>query len=61
MRRAVAEIGGHATLIRAPAAARAAVDVFQPQEAGVAALSKRVKDGFDPKGILNPGRMWAGV
>ena len=25
------------------------------------ALSKRVKEGFDPKGVLNPGRMWAGV
>jgi glycolate oxidase FAD binding subunit len=53
--------GGHATLIRAPATVRAAVDVFQPQAAAVAALSKRVKDGFDPRGVLNPGRMWAGV
>jgi FAD/FMN-containing dehydrogenase len=24
-------------------------------------LNKRVKEGFDPKGVLNPGRMWAGV
>jgi glycolate oxidase FAD binding subunit len=52
---------GHATLIRAPAAVRAAVDVFPPQEPGVAALSKRVKEGFDPRGVLNPGRMWAAV
>ncbi|HEX5509648.1 MAG TPA: glycolate oxidase subunit GlcE [Pseudolabrys sp.] len=61
IRRAVAELGGHATLIRAPAAVRAAVDVFEPQESGVAALSKRVKESFDPKSVLNPGRMWAGV
>ena len=61
IRRAVAELGGHATLIRAPAALRASVAVFEPQSAGLAALSKRVKDGFDPKGVLNPGRMWAGV
>ena len=61
VRRSVAEAGGHATLIRAPAAIRAAVNVFEPQDAGVAALTKRVKDSFDPKGILNPGRMWAGV
>lgn len=61
VRAAVAEIGGHATLVRAPAAVRAAVDVFQPQERALAAVSKRVKDGFDPKGVLNPGRMWAGV
>ncbi|HET7850019.1 MAG TPA: glycolate oxidase subunit GlcE [Pseudolabrys sp.] len=61
IRRAVAEAGGHATLIRAPAAVRASVDVFEPQESGVAAVSKRVKESFDPKGVLNPGRMWAGV
>ena len=61
IRRAVSGLGGHATLIRAPVAVRAAVDVFEPQGAGLAALSKRVKDGFDPKGVLNPGRMWAGV
>ena len=40
---------------------RAAVDVFEPQEAGLAALTRRVKESFDPKGVLNPGRMWAGV
>jgi glycolate oxidase FAD binding subunit len=62
VRRALADAGGgHATLIRAPAAVRAAVDVFQPQETGIAALTGRVKDGFDPRRVLNPGRMWAGV
>jgi glycolate oxidase FAD binding subunit len=61
MRRAARELGGHATLVRAPASVRASVDVFEPQAAALAAVSKRVKDGFDPKGVLNPGRMWAGV
>jgi glycolate oxidase FAD binding subunit len=61
IRRAVAELGGHATLVRAPVALRASVEVFEPQGAGLRALSKRVKDGFDPQGVLNPGRMWAGV
>ena len=61
VRKAVAAVGGHATLIRAPASVRAAVDVFEPQPGAVAALTKRVKDSFDPKGVLNPGRMWAGV
>ncbi len=61
IRRAVAAVGGHATLIRAPAAVRAAVDVFQPQPEGLAALTRRVKESFDPKGVLNPGRMWAGI
>ena len=44
-----------------PTSVRAAVDVFEPEAPGVAALSKRVKESFDPKGVLNPGRMWAGV
>jgi glycolate oxidase FAD binding subunit len=61
VRRAVANAGGQATLIRAPAAIRAAIDVFTPDGPGIAALSQRIKDGFDPKSVLNPGRMWAGV
>jgi glycolate oxidase FAD binding subunit len=61
IRPAVARTGGHATLIRAPAAIRAAVAVFEPQDEGVAALTRRVKDSFDPKRVLNAGRMWAGV
>jgi glycolate oxidase FAD binding subunit len=61
IRHAVSVCGGHATLIRAPLALRAAVAVFEPQQAGVAALTKRVKQSFDPKGVLGPGRMWAGV
>jgi glycolate oxidase FAD binding subunit len=61
VRATVAAAGGHATLIRAPAAVRAAVDVFEPEPAGLAALTKRVRESFDPWGVLNRGRMWAGV
>jgi glycolate oxidase FAD binding subunit len=50
---------GHATLIRGPAALRAAVPVFQPQASALAALASRVKDSFDPQRILNRGRMTA--
>ena len=61
VRAAVAAAGGHATLIRAPAAVRAAVEVFTPEEPALAALTARVRAGFDPRGVLNAGRMWAGV
>jgi glycolate oxidase FAD binding subunit len=61
VRRAVAAHGGHAMLVRAPPAVRAAVDVFGAQEAALAALTRRVKESFDPRGVLGPGRMWAGV
>jgi glycolate oxidase FAD binding subunit len=50
-------IGGHANLVRAPQGARAGVDVFQPQGAGLAALSGRLKQSFDPKQILNRNRL----
>ena len=52
---------GHATLYRAPADLRAQIAVFQPQPPALAALTRRVKDSFDPQRILNPGRMYAGV
>jgi glycolate oxidase FAD binding subunit len=61
VRSQVAAAGGHATLIRAPVAVRAAVEVFQPEPLALAALTARVRQGFDPQGMLNPGRMWAGV
>jgi glycolate oxidase FAD binding subunit len=57
VRQAVAEAGGHATLVRAPEAVRASLPPFHPQAPALAALSRRVKDGFDPRRILNPGRM----
>jgi FAD/FMN-containing dehydrogenase len=61
VRGAVAPTGGHATLIKAAEQVRAQVPVFQPQDAGLAALTRNLKDGFDPKRLLNPGRMYAGV
>jgi glycolate oxidase FAD binding subunit len=57
VRRVVATYGGHATLMRAEPAVRAAVDVFQPQQPGTLRLMRHLKSSFDPGGILNPGRM----
>ena len=51
---------GHATLVRGSPGLRRAVAVFEPQPAPLAALSRRVKDAFDPAHILNPGRMVEG-
>ncbi|PPR20451.1 MAG: putative FAD-linked oxidoreductase [Alphaproteobacteria bacterium MarineAlpha10_Bin3] len=61
VRAAIAGCGGHATLIRAPAELRAAIAVFQPEEPGLARLSAGLKASFDPRGVLNPGRIYAGV
>jgi glycolate oxidase FAD binding subunit len=51
---------GHATLIRGSPALRRAVPVFEPQPPQLAALSARVRESFDPRRILNPGRMVEG-
>jgi glycolate oxidase FAD binding subunit len=52
--------GGHAMLLRAPDEVRRNVEVFHPQPAGLAALGERVRRSFDPKNILNRGRMTQG-
>ncbi|MGA2055069.1 MAG: FAD-binding protein [Bradyrhizobium sp.] len=57
VRQRAASAGGHAMLLRAGDEVRRQVDVFQPASEGVAALSERVRQSFDPKGILNRGRM----
>jgi glycolate oxidase FAD binding subunit len=60
VRQRVNAAGGHAILIRAPEHIRRIVDVFHPQPDGLAALGERVRQGFDPKNILNRGRMIRG-
>jgi len=57
VRQRVNAVGGHATLVRGSDELRRNVDVFHPQPAGLAALSERVRQSFDPKNILNRGRM----
>lgn len=52
--------GGHATLMRAPATFRDKIPVFEPQSPALAALTRRLKGEFDPRNILNPGRMGEG-
>jgi len=59
--RAVTAHGGHAMLVRAPEETRRRRDLFTAQSDGVATLSRRVKDGFDPQRLLNPGRIWQGL
>ncbi len=56
--RAAVGAEGHATLMRADDAVRAAAEIFQPQPAPLAALTTRVKDSFDPHRVLNRGRMY---
>jgi glycolate oxidase FAD binding subunit len=53
-------VGGHAMLLRGSDEVRRNVDVFHPQPAGLAGLNERVRQSFDPKKILNRGRLTRG-
>jgi glycolate oxidase FAD binding subunit len=61
VRQHVSAVGGHATLLRAGEEVRRQIDVFHPQGGGLAALGERVRSSFDPKAILNRGRMTRGT
>ena len=59
VRTALGGFGGHLELIRADVALRAAADVFSPPAPGLARLARGVKQSLDPRGLFNPGRMYA--
>ncbi len=61
VRQRVEAAGGHAMLLRASELVRRDVDVFHPQSAGLAALGERVRHSFDPRNILNRGRLARGT
>jgi len=58
VRAAAGEAGGHATLFRG---GDRAGEVFHPLSGGLERLHRRLKDAFDPHGILNPGRMYSAL
>jgi glycolate oxidase FAD binding subunit len=57
VRQAARAAGGHATLFRG---GDRSGEVYTPLPAAVASLHRRLKSAFDPAGILNPGRLYAG-
>jgi glycolate oxidase FAD binding subunit len=61
VRQRVEAAGGHATLMRASEQIRCEIDVFHMQADGLAALGERVRHSFDPRNILNRGRMARGT
>lgn len=56
IRAAAERAGGHAMLVRADAAMRAAVPALHPQPTPLAALEERVRRAFDPAGVFETGR-----
>jgi glycolate oxidase FAD binding subunit len=61
VRAAARRAGGVWTLLRAPEALRAGLEVIPPEPETLARITRRVKAAMDPRGILNPGRLYAGI
>ena len=59
IREVAARLGGHAVLYRAPESERCLEGAFAPLSPALLALHRRLKKAFDPRGILNPGRLYA--
>ena len=58
IRNAAAQAGGHATLFRCGPELKLGTGAFQPLPPALLTLHRRLKQGFDPLGIFNPGRMY---
>jgi len=56
IRAAAAALGGHATLFRG---GERSGEVFHPLDPVKARLHRSIKAAFDPKGIFNPGKLYA--
>jgi glycolate oxidase FAD binding subunit len=61
VREAALAARGTWALLRAPLALRASLDVIPPEPPALAQITRGVKAALDPKFILNPGRMYAGL
>lgn len=56
LRQQVMRLGGHATAFRK--SANTNIESFQPLDKNMMGLQQRLKNAFDPVGILNPGRLY---
>ena len=52
---------GHLTVLRADDNFRKSEEFLTNSNSNLRILSKKLKESFDPKGILNPNKMYSGI
>jgi glycolate oxidase FAD binding subunit len=61
LRKAALALNGHMTIIKAPNHVRIREDFLTTVDDNIRVLSLKIKESFDPKKILNPGKMYSGI
>jgi len=61
LRKKVINFNGHLTIMKAPTHVRIREDFLTVVDENMKKLSLRIKESFDPKSILNPGKMYSGL
>jgi glycolate oxidase FAD binding subunit len=60
IRSLVKNTGGYLTIIKADESLKASIDIFTIDEVKYK-ITEKIKKSFDPKRILNPGKMYTGI
>ena len=60
IRSLVKNLGGYLTVLKADESLKASIDIFTIDEVKYK-ISEKIKKSFDPKRILNPGKMYTGI
>ena len=61
LRKVALTLNGHMTIIKAPNHVRIREDFLTTVDDNIKVLSLKIKESFDPKKILNPGKMYSGI
>ncbi len=61
LRTEILKLSGHMTIVKAPNHVRIREDFLTTVDENIKVLSLKIKESFDPKKILNPGKMYSGI